>query len=136
MMNNLFLSPLRYAFLGAGLLLLACNNKNSRPDVSGIKMDISIQRFDRDFFSMDTTHIDQSLKALYRKYPSFLGLYMEFLSPVNYIVQQGRSYTNATLEYLRYVRPLYDTAQAHYPDLDRQEKDLEKSLRYIKYYYP
>ncbi|HEX8676078.1 MAG TPA: hypothetical protein VF700_02600, partial [Segetibacter sp.] len=52
-------------------MISSCKDKNI-PDVSGIKVDLQLQRFDKDFFSVDTNHIDKSLQQLHQKYPSFL----------------------------------------------------------------
>src|SRR5512146_1238871 len=98
--------------VGGAILMMSffsCNNSRNAPDVSDIKMDIQIRRFDRDFFSEDTLQLAQSLEQLKRKYPDFLPLYCEFLSPINAMVkQQGKTYQDAVLQYLRAIRPLYE----------------------------
>lgn len=119
------------------LFLFSCNNDTRTPDVSGIRADVNVQRFDRDFFSIDTTRLNASLDTLYKKYPTFLPLYFEFLSPINFIVhQEGKSYSEAILTYYRNIKSLSDSVQKKYGDFSGYEKDLEKGLRYVKYYYP
>jgi hypothetical protein len=61
------------------LILISCNSSNNKPNVSDIKIDVNIFRFDKDFFSMNTDRLNESLNELERKYPSFLPLYSEFL---------------------------------------------------------
>ena len=118
------------------LVLFSCGN-DSRPDVSDIRMDIGLNRFDQDFFALDTNNITPGLQELDRKYPNFLSLYFEFLSPINFMVQQqGRSYNEAVLEYYRFVKPLHDSVQSRYKNLSAVEKDLEEGFRYVKFYYP
>ena len=118
-------------------LLVACNNKDGKPDVSDIKVEVQLQRFDRDFFSIDTTHLETSLDRLYKKYPSFLPLYFEYLSPINFIVHRdGKSYSQAILEYFRNMKSLADTVQKKFNDAGDIAKKLEQNLRYVKYYYP
>src|SRR6476620_2013056 len=103
-------------------ILGSCNDKHDRPDVSKVQAHVEIQRFDRDFFSLDTNHLSTSLESLYKKYPSFLPLYFEFLSPVNFIVHQNRkSYSEAVLEYFRNMKSLEDSVQKKFP-----EKEIEK----------
>ena len=70
---------MRFFCLCIAILLLSCNNKNSAPDVSGIKADVTIHRFDKDFFSLDTMQVQPSLHKLEQKYPAFLPLYFTFL---------------------------------------------------------
>jgi hypothetical protein len=128
--------------LSIGLLLLvlaSCKDNHDRPDVSGVKVQVAIQRFDRDFFSLDTNHLSASLESLYKKYPSFLPLYFEFLSPVNFIVHQnGKSYSEAVLEYFRNMKSLEDSVLKKFPDreMERMRKEIESGFRYVKYYYP
>ena len=48
-----------------GLLVVfvvwSCNNKGSGPDVSGIKVDIKLERFEKSFFAIDTNNVEQGL---------------------------------------------------------------------------
>jgi hypothetical protein len=135
---NKAVNAMRLFSLAVVLVLVAsCRDKNNKPDVSNIKIDVQLQRFDRDFFSIDTNHIENSLDQLYRNYPSFMPLYFEFLSPINYIVhQEGKSYKQVVLEYLRTMKSLEDSVQRKYSDLSAVENGLERNLRYVKYYYP
>jgi hypothetical protein len=119
------------------LLLISCNNSNNKPNVSNIKVDANILRFDKDFFSMDTNRLVQSLNELNRKYPSFLPLYSEFLSPIEPMVKQGgQTYEEAVLIYYRTIKPLYEAVQKKYSNLDNVQKELEEGLKYVKHYYP
>lgn len=118
-------------------VLVSCNNANKNPDVSDIRVDLNIARFDRDFFSIDTTRLSQSLDQLSQKYPAFLPLYSEFLSPINPMVhQQGKTYEEAVLIYYRTIKPLYEIVEKKYPDLNSVEAGIEKALKYVKHYYP
>ena len=119
------------------LILISCNNSNNKPNVSGIKVDVKIERFDKDFFSIDTNHLDQSLNDLNKKYPSFLPLYFEFLSPINPMVrQEGKTYDDAVKIFYRTIKPLADAVKKKYTNLDNVKSSLEKSFQYVKYYYP
>jgi hypothetical protein len=124
-------------FIAIVLILTACSSKKSKPDVSKINVQVQIKRFDKDFFTIDTTHIDRSLQGLANKYPSFLPLYFEYFSPVDFIIrQEQKPYETAVLEYYRNIKPLYDSVQKKYADLSKVEKDLETNFRYLKYYFP
>ena len=125
------------SFAATALLIISCTNSKTKPDVSDIKMTLNIERFDKDFFSIDTSNLNNSLEQLYKKYPSFLPVYFEYLSPVNFIVhQQGKSYNEAILEYYRNMKSLYDSVQKKFGDLGPVKKELEQDVRYVKYYYP
>jgi len=119
------------------LVLISCHNSGDKPNVSDIKVDVNVLRFDKDFFAMDTSRLPQSLTNLHKKYPSFLSLYSEFLSPINLMVkQEGKTYEEAALIYYRTIKPLYEAVQRKYSKLDNIGSDLEKSFKYVKYYYP
>jgi hypothetical protein len=119
------------------LILISCNNSNNKPDVSDIKVNVKIERFDKDFFSIDTNQLDQSLNALNKKYPTFLPLYFEFLSPINAMVkQEGKSYDQAVKVFYQTIKPLADNAEKKYSNLEDVRSGLEKSFKYVKYYYP
>jgi len=119
------------------LLVISCNNSNNKPNVSDIKVDVKIQRFDKDFFSMDTNRLDQSLNELNKKYPAFLPLYAEFLSPINPMVkQQGKTYDEAVKIYIRTIKPLADAVEKKYSNLNNVQNGLEKGFKYVKHYYP
>lgn len=119
------------------IFLTSCTEKIDKPDVSGIPVDVKTVRFDKDFFSIDTFQLTRSLDELYKKYPSFLPLYFEFFSPINFIVhQQSKTYSEAILSYYRDIKSLYDTVQKKFSDFSGYEKELEQNLRYVKYYYP
>jgi len=138
MMNKTVKNRMR--FFASTLLifvLMSCNNANNNPDVSDIKVEVKVERFDKDFFSMDTNRLTQSLHELSRKYPAFLPLYSEFLSPINPMVkQQGRTYEEAVRIFFRAIKPLASDVEKKYNNLENVRGDLEKSFRYVKHYYP
>lgn len=126
-----------FVFASLALILLSCNNSTGKPDVSGVKVNAKIERFDQAFFSLDTNNLSGSLNELNKKYPAFLSLYSEFLSPINFIVhQQGKSFEEALRIYLRNIKPLYDEVQKQYSSLDDVQKNLQKDLKYVKHYFP
>lgn len=115
----------------------SCSNDKSKPDVSGIKTDIVIYRFDQDFFALDTNNIQASLQQIEKKYPAFLSLYFKFFAPVKDIAQQYNvSFDSALIQYYRFIKPLAVAADQKYADLSKIKFGLEENLRYIKYYFP
>jgi hypothetical protein len=117
----------------AFLLLLslsfaACNNKENAPDVSNIPVDLVVNRFDADFFSIDTIALDKGLTILQQKYPDFLSFFLENIV--------GATDESDTRNYYRFYKPIYDSSQIIYKDFSDIEKQLEQALKYVKYYYP
>ncbi|HEX8314528.1 MAG TPA: hypothetical protein VF609_06035 [Flavisolibacter sp.] len=123
--------------LVAILLLASCSSEKDAPDVSDIKMNISIQRFDKDFFAMDTTQIRASLQQVERKYPAFLAVYFKYFAPISEIAtEQGIPFDNALLQYYRFIKPLAVEADKKFTSLGDIENNLEQNLRYVKHYFP
>lgn len=126
-----------FALASLVLIFLSCNNSNGKPDVSDIRVSANIERFDQAFFSLDTNNLSASLSELNKKYPAFLSLYSEFLTPINFMVhQQGKSFEDAVRIYLRNIKPLYVEVQKQYSDLHGVQKDLQIDLKYVKHYFP
>src|SRR5687767_7171321 len=80
-----FLTPLRLPLTmkKTGFLILlislmaACNDKKDFPDVSGIKVDIKLERFERDFFAIDTNNVLPGLNQLNEKYPVLIPIFLQ-----------------------------------------------------------
>jgi hypothetical protein len=110
------------------LLFITCNNKKDVPDVSAIKVDLAVQRFDEDFFTMDTLGIEKGLSGLQVKYPDFLPLFLQNIL--------GVADSNGIKIYYRLYKPVFDSSQKLYKDFDAVKKQLEQALRFVKYYFP
>jgi hypothetical protein len=117
-----------FAFLFTALLLLACNNKNNTPDVSGIKVDLVVERFDEDFFITDTSGLEKGISSLQIKYPGFLPLFLQNIIGVN--DEPGIK------AYYHSYKPVFDSAQKLYKDFDPIKKQVEQAFKYVKYYFP
>ena len=112
------------------LLIISCNTERKGPDVSGIKADISIQRFDRDFFSIDTISPGESIPSIKQKYPTLLPIFLNNIIGVTNESDEGIN------RYLKLNRPIFDSVNKEFQNSDRLESDLEGAFRYVKYYFP
>ncbi len=125
--------------IGLGLLFIslvsACNNKKGIPDVSGIKVEIPVERFDQDFFKIDTNNIQPGLRKVQQQHPDFYFDFMQQILGVN-----GSDTSLSTLlvtkEFLRGYLPIYDSLQLIYTKTNQLQKDLEKGFQFVKYYFP
>lgn len=106
----------------------ACNNKKDAPDVSNIKVDVTVKRFDQDFFTMDTMAIEKGLSALQMKYPDFLGIYLQNIV--------GVTDDAGVKDYFRFYKPVFDSSQLIYKNFSSVEKELAEAFKYVKFYFP
>jgi hypothetical protein len=120
------------ALLGLG----ACNNADKAPDVSGIKVNLSVQRFEKDFFALDTNRLDEGLNGLRTKYPAFFTVYVgEILGIDNNMIQAGMA-PAAIRSFIGTYKKLYDSTALISGDFDQQVVAVKKGLQYLKHYFP
>ena len=122
-------------FLLFSALLSACKSKKGIPDVSGIKVDIPVERFDQGFFSIDTNNIQAGLQKVQQLHPDFYFDFMQQILGVNGS-DTSRNTLLVTKEFLRGYLPIYDSLQLIYKKTDRLQKELEKGFQFVKYYFP
>lgn len=124
------------------ILFISCNN-NGKPDISNIKVEIGIERFEQSFFSIDTSQVETSLATLNQKFPRFYPVFANdilFLDGYQSITPQGISLKPEAKEVIRNFfngyRSVNDSIQEKYKNLNWLKKELETAFRYVKHYYP
>lgn len=125
----------RLSFLAITVLFLGCGNPNNKPNVSNINVAVPVERFEKDFFALDTLHVGQSLLQLQKKYPSFLPVFLNNILGLDPRGDTGFQFS----EIRRFIRQnyfVYDTAMKVHPDLDEFQSRMIKAFKYVKYYYP
>lgn len=114
------------------LMLVSCNNEKADvPDVSGIPVDMAVERFDQDFFAIDSTRPAEGLARLSEKYPVLTPIFLHnILGLDSSILEQG------VTRFLSLSQPIYAKAREIFDNTDNLEKDFEQAFRYVKYYFP
>jgi len=132
---NIFFS---FFFALLCLFISACVNESRtpHPDVSDIKVDLQLLRFEQDIFAIDTGNIQVGMQNLLGKYPVMLPLFCnEIIHDQSNPAETPRQALSAFLA-VPQTRGIYDTVQLVYGDLRWLEKDLSQMFRYYKYYFP
>jgi hypothetical protein len=117
------------------LFITTCQNRNV-PDVSSVRIDLKLERFDKAFFSIDSNNIPRSLFLLNQQYPYFTNDFV-----VNILGGEPLSDTSinsfkiARAFYTTYL-PVKDSIEKEFSNLDWLEKDARKSFAYVRYYFP
>ncbi|MDQ3683676.1 MAG: hypothetical protein M3352_11505, partial [Bacteroidota bacterium] len=114
------------------IFITSCSNDKSKPDVSDIKIDLQVQRFEKDLFKIDTNNISSELARLRQTYPTFLPIYLQYVLGLNNDSTTGRQ----VKFFIDQSRFLIDSTQKKYGDFDDIEKDFATAFKYVKYYYP
>jgi hypothetical protein len=124
-----------FALSCLSLLLFSCHHGEKIPDVSDIKVDITTQHFEQDFFACDSSNMYNGIMQLRSKYPQFIDIFFsEILEsdprlPADSINRYVGGFRNA-FEYL------YDSAEVLYKDFDPYENEIKNGLQFVKYYFP
>jgi len=119
-------------FLFIAFFVLSCNdNKKNNPDVSGIKVEVKVERFDKDFFAIDSNNVLAGLNQLYEKYPLLTPIFLQ-----NILGLDSASTLAGVKQFLALSQPIRDTVNDVFNNTDRIQKDFEKAFRFVKYYFP
>lgn len=117
--------------------LYACKNKNI-PDVSDIKINLSVQRYEQDFFSADTNRLPILMHEMMGKYGGFTNDF------ANHILGLGQTdATGAPVDpvqgmkrFIHDYRPIKDSADKLFRDFSPYEKEIRNGLQFVRYYFP
>lgn len=124
-----------YLFFLICLAALSCNSKKS-VDISNIKLNIPIERFDQELSGLNSDSISEIAAVLRKKYTWFYDDYMEKM------VGAGPTWDTVYYTNLRSILrnkdylELSSTVAQTFPSLEKQQLELNQAFRYIKYYYP
>jgi gliding motility-associated lipoprotein GldB len=118
------------------LFIHGCKCKNDKPDIDGISLNIQLNRFEKDLFSIDTVNIIQSISLLLNKYGNFFNLFAFQITAL------GSSDSILMAEHFRNFvtdsnfRAIYQDCNKLFSDFSDKEKELTKAFQYYKYYFP
>ncbi len=113
----------------------ACTSDKKIPNVSNIEVNLEVQRFEQDFFAIDTNNVSAGITMLQQKYPIFLPDFIQHILGLSLTDEGGRSDT-AIRMFLRDYRLVKDTASKIFSDFTRIENEVKKGLQFTKYYFP
>lgn len=116
-------------------ILVSCNNNNA-PDVSKVKITLQVDRFEKDFFAIDTNQIGLSLHKLSGKYGLFLNDYLVNILGIPFLPGKDTNAENAIKRFIADYQSVKDTANKVFQNFDKITDDVKKGLQYVGYYFP
>ena len=117
------------------LLIISCNNKPKGPDVSNINIDLKLERFEKDFFSIDTNKISEDLTQLLTKYPRFYADFMQQMLGINGDPSNPEEQLKVK-EFFAAYKSFNDSLLIKYRSTADVEKEIKNGLKHVKYYFP
>ncbi len=89
------------------------------------KVDITVKRFEKDFFSIDTNHIEASFNKLQQQYGTFVNDY--FYNILSIPAVPDSVIRNVKL-FMHDYKKVYDSAEQQFSSFDKEEKEIKKRL--------
>lgn len=134
--------------LTAALLMLAfglysCGDDEGNfpvPDVSGIRTDLTVLRFDEALMNVDTNDVSPAVRGLDEPFGSFTDNYFRYVVPLrrgDFSPEEQVDVLRAFLVY-PFVRETFSLTQKQYDaeTLAKQKEELEQALSYYRYFLP
>ncbi len=118
------------------VLAFSCTDKTKAPDVSGIKLKLDVQRFDQDFFAVDSNNTKAGLAQLQTKYPAFLPLFIQHVLGLGPMSDSNQLAFDGCKRFLHLNGQVYQRSQELYKNFGDEEKELTQGFKYVKYYFP
>jgi hypothetical protein len=118
------------------LLAFSCKSGKNHPDVSGIVVNVKIERFDQAFFTLDSNHIREGLLQLNQEYPYFLNDFTVNILGAGPLSDTSMNSFMACRAFLTSYLPVKDSITLKFKNMRSIENDLKKGFQYIKYYFP
>ncbi len=120
-----------FALFSVCLILFSCKDNKNVPDVSGIDVNLRVERFDKDFFAIDSNHVAAGLEGLYAKYPMLTGIFLKN------ILGLEEAYTlEGVKRFLTLSENLKDTINAVFKNTSGLESNFKRAFQFVKYYFP
>ena len=115
------------------IFLFACKQGKYIPNVSNIQVQLTVERFEEGFFTIDTNNISSSIIQLQKKYPDFLADYLFKILAVN---PQRDSLSKYVKLFIRDYGSINNDVEKKFPSFDMYKKQIENMFRFIQYYFP
>lgn len=123
--------PIVYVIVLAFLSVLgACESTTGPPDVSGIKIDMSVKRLEHELFALESK---EGVKDFLDENPALAS---GFLQRKQYPHDSVLVNTLYKLIHDPHIDTLYKETREIFDDLSDIESSFQKAFKHIKYYYP
>ncbi|HEV7781899.1 MAG TPA: hypothetical protein VGO58_11580 [Chitinophagaceae bacterium] len=111
--------------------LFSCKKKKNTPKVDDIQVNIQLERFDRDFFALDTNNLLAGLTELNKKHPGLTSIFLRDILGLDSALM-----LTGVKNFLHLSGGLYDTVNTVFKNTTGIERDFKKSFQYLRYYFP
>jgi hypothetical protein len=121
---------------GMALVIGGCRNNPLDVDISGIDLNMKMERFDKDLFEMDQDTMDAAIGALYKQYDDFFDVFNV------HVISIGQASSRMYSSYLSMFindptnREVYEYSNNIFASTTDIEAELTEGFRHYLYHYP
>lgn len=126
---------MKYLLILASVAFISCGNNKNIPDVSAIKIELNTQRFEKDFFALDSNAIEQGLDELSKTNESFVNDFLYNILGIHPNADSAKKYAKMFLVDKLYKQVNKDVASL-YPNFSAQEKEIKQAFQFVKHHFP
>ncbi|MEO6718991.1 MAG: hypothetical protein ABIN67_01455 [Ferruginibacter sp.] len=124
-----------FTCIAVTIFLYSCNNNGKNPDVSGIQVSLTTERFEKNLFDTTQNNLASYLVKLQSVAPAFTTTFITKIlnADPSWPTDSIAGYVNG---FIHAYRPVYDTAEKLFSDFTKYEKEIKQGLQYVKHYFP
>src|SRR4030095_2028738 len=117
------------------LFLFACDNKTSVPNVSDVKVDVKLDRFEKSFFTIDSNNLPAGLMKVRSQFPDF---YPDFMQNILGVSGSDNDTTtlSVTKKFLSSYSSFASELEKKFGNTTGLEQEIRQGFQYVKYYFP
>jgi hypothetical protein len=137
MTQRFFTMKFSSLFLVAALLFVRCGNEHAKtPNVSGITVNTKIERFDTDYFALDSNQLTSGMQSLAKKYPYFIEDFTANILGAGTNSDTNQLLQTANHKFFTSYFSVHQALQKDFTSLSSTEKELNAAFKNLKYYFP
>ncbi len=118
------------------LITVSCKRNKFDVNVSNIKINLQINRFDKELFSINKDSLNYYIPKLEKKYGNFFQLFNYKI--INIGGTNNRNYSDYLQGFLTdyTITQVYKETEKTFSDIDFIKDDLTEAFKHYKYYFP
>lgn len=116
--------------------ILSCGNDPLDVDVSGVKIDLKVKRFDQDLFQFTSGITPKDVKTLHTKYGLFFQDFTESVINIGSVKNPNINYQLNDFANDAYIKEIKVDADKMYADFSPYQAELENAFKHYNYYFP
>ena len=116
--------------------MASCQQKNQKIDISNIRIEIEIKRFEQELFEVDLDKITDEITKIKEEYGDFFELYTQQILRIGNSNSPmfNENFKKFITDYNIYKS--YEKVENVFQNVDNLEEELSQAFSYYKYYFP